>query len=67
MHRANCIVSDEKQKEEEIDHIKAALTLNDYPAWMLVKENGEKKKSLGGTQGRDEVFSRAGSAAVQEL
>ena len=27
MHRANCIGSDEKEKKEEIDHIKAALTM----------------------------------------
>ena len=27
MHRANCIVSDEKEKKEEIDDIKAALTM----------------------------------------
>ena len=57
MYRANCIVSDEKEREEEIDHIKAALTMNDYPAWMLVKENGERKKNLRETQGRDEAFS----------
>ena len=45
MHRVNCtcVVSDEKEKEEEeIEHVKAALTMNDYPAWMLVKENGER-------------------------
>ena len=76
MHRANWIVSNE-EREEEIDLIKAALTMNDYPAWMLVKENGERK-NLGETQGRDAailtchdpVYSwpvRAGSAAVQEL
>ena len=34
-----------KEKEEEIDHIKAALAMNDYPTWMLVKENGEGKKN----------------------
>ena len=37
MHRASCIVSDEKEREEEIDRIKAALTMNDYPAWTLVE------------------------------
>ena len=45
MHRVNCtcVVSDEKEKEEEeIEHVKAALTMNDNPAWMLVKENGER-------------------------
>ena len=64
MHRANCIVSDEKEKEEEIDHNMAALTMNDYPAWMLVKENGERKKSLGETQGRDEAFSTSGKRRI---
>ena len=47
MYRANCIVSDKKEREEEIEHVKAALTMNDYPAWMLVKENGERKKIFG--------------------
>ena len=64
MHRANCIVSDEKEKEEEIDHIKAALTMNNYPAWMLVKENGERKKNLGETQGRDEAISISGKRRI---
>ena len=49
MHRANYIVSDEKEKEEENDQIKAALTMNDYPAWML-----------GETKGRDEVNLTSG-------
>ena len=49
MHRANYIVSDEKEKEEENDKIKAALTMNDYPAWML-----------GETKGRDEVTLTSG-------
>ena len=60
MHRANCIVSDEKEREKEIDHIKVAFTMNDYPAWMLVKENGERKKNLGKIQGHDEAFSTSG-------
>ena len=30
--------------------------MNDYPAWMLVKENGKGKKNLGETEGRDETF-----------
>ena len=64
MHRANCIVSNEKEKEEEIDHNMAALTMNDYPAWMLVKENGERKKNLGETQGRDEAFSTSGKRRI---
>ena len=64
MHRANCIVSDEKEREEEIDHVKAALTMNDYPAWMLVKENGERKKNLGETQGRDEAILTSGKRRI---
>ena len=64
MQRTNCIVSDEKEKEEEIDHIKSALTMNDNPAWMLVKEKGERKKKLGETQGRDEAFSTLGKRRI---
>ena len=60
----SCIVSDEKEKEEEIDHIEAALTMNDYPVWLLVKENGKRTKNLGETQGRDETFSSSGKRRI---
>ena len=61
---ANCIVSDEKEREQEIDHIKAALTMNNYPAWMLLKENGKRKKNLGETQGRDEAILTLGKRRI---
>ena len=64
LHQAKGIVSNEKEREEEIDHIKAALTKNDYPAWMLVKENGERKKNLGEIQGRDEAISTSGKRRI---
>ena len=64
LFQSNCIVSDEKEREEEIDHIKATLTMNDYPAWMLVKENGERKKNLREIQGHDEAFSTSGKRRI---
>ena len=63
MHRANYIVSDE-ERGEEIEHVKAALKMNDYPAWMLVKKNGERKKNLGETQGRDEAILTSGKRRI---
>ena len=41
-----------------------ALTMNDYPAWMLVKENGKGKKNLGESEGRDEIFSISGKRRI---
>ncbi|XP_068724037.1 uncharacterized protein [Montipora capricornis] len=34
-HRAESIVSDPKDREGEIDHVRTALSYNGYPSWLL--------------------------------
>ena len=38
--------------------------MNNYPAWMLLKENGKRKKNLGETQGRDEAILTSGKRRI---
>ena len=35
MHRVDTIVSDERDTIEERSHVKQALTINDYPEWLI--------------------------------
>ncbi|XP_068704687.1 uncharacterized protein [Montipora foliosa] len=34
-HRAESIVSDTKDRDGEIDHVRTALSYNGYPSWLL--------------------------------
>ena len=47
VHRAEAIVSDPKDKEAELQHVKTALSFNGYPSWIL---KDPKQKTKGDQQ-----------------
>ena len=43
-HRARSIVSDLRERNDELDHVRTALGYNGYPDWMLAETREEVKE-----------------------
>ena len=45
MHRAETVVSDKKEREHELDHIRGAVKVNGNPDLTLVENNEEVRET----------------------
>ena len=54
LHRAETIVTEEEDKQREIEHVKSALRTNGYPEWIfrIPKKKSSAKAKDGGADWR---------------